>query len=333
MRARFGSFNTFNLVLPGVRFHQTMEYSPEDYAMKVNWMANQLLQMDADLVGFQEVFHQKALEEVLKKSGIYEGAKVLLPFENGVDPRVALVSRYPVISSEGIVKFPKEVRLSIEGVEIPIQEFKRPVLKAIVRLPNGKNMVVFVAHFKSKRPHIEDESKRFDFTEIARGEVHSLIHRSLESVALRALVLQEIENTRTPVVVMGDLNDSTSSVTTQILMGSAPKSHYPLKVKLRIWDTLLYSTTRLLVRKGFQDIYYTHLHDGSSECLDHVLVSEEFVEDNPKHIGSLEYVKILNDHLLDGNLTGEGMPCWQSDHGQVVASFRLEENPLPSKPL
>jgi hypothetical protein len=60
---------------------------------------------------------------------------------------------------------------------------------------------------------------------------------------------------------------------------------------------------------------------GHHDSLDHILVSQEFVRQNPRRLGYVEYVKVFNDHLIDQTLSHDKIPKWQSDHGQVVITM------------
>ena len=60
------TFNVKNLIGPDQEYYQYMTYTPEEYAWKQDWMANQIFSMDADIIGFQEIFTQDALENVLE---------------------------------------------------------------------------------------------------------------------------------------------------------------------------------------------------------------------------------------------------------------------------
>ena len=62
------SFNVKNLIGPDKEYYQFQTYTPEEYAWKEDWMADQLLTMDADIVGFQEVFEEDALRSVLAET-------------------------------------------------------------------------------------------------------------------------------------------------------------------------------------------------------------------------------------------------------------------------
>ena len=87
---------------------------------------------------------------------------------------------------------------------------------------------------------------------------------------------------------------------------------------------LLYRVQDIQTRRSQRDVYYTHIHKGHFESLDQIMVSEEFVVQNPRRIGRVEYVRVFNDHLIDDTLSSEALPVWQSDHGQVVVSIELE---------
>ena len=62
------SFNVKNLIGADKEYYQFQTYTPEEYAWKEDWMADQLLTMDADIVGFQEVFEEDALQAVIAET-------------------------------------------------------------------------------------------------------------------------------------------------------------------------------------------------------------------------------------------------------------------------
>lgn len=55
------SFNVKNLIGADQEYYKFQTYTPEEYAWKADWMADQLLALDADVVGFQEIFEEAAL--------------------------------------------------------------------------------------------------------------------------------------------------------------------------------------------------------------------------------------------------------------------------------
>jgi len=155
------------------------------------------------------------------------------------------------------------------------------------------------------------------------GHALSLLHRAAEAAALRCIVVDEMQNSHRPVIVIGDLNDTVHSVTTEIITGTPPWPKLPIAVKHEIWETLLWSTNEVQVRASDRDVTYSHIHNGRYEVLDHVMVSQEFVRSNPDHLGYVQYLQIFNDHLIDSTLSDEWQDPTQSDHGQVVANIRL----------
>ncbi len=62
------SFNVKNLIGADKEYYQFQTYTPEEYAWKEAWLAEQLLSMDADIVGFQEIFEEDALRAVVKET-------------------------------------------------------------------------------------------------------------------------------------------------------------------------------------------------------------------------------------------------------------------------
>jgi len=61
------SFNVKNLIGPDQEYYEFQSYTPEEFAWKEDWMADQLLSMDADIIGFQEVFEEAPLRELVRE--------------------------------------------------------------------------------------------------------------------------------------------------------------------------------------------------------------------------------------------------------------------------
>ncbi len=67
-RFTIASFNVKNLIGADKEYYEFQKYTPEEYAWKQDWMADQLLTMDADIVGFQEIFEEDALKDVIAEA-------------------------------------------------------------------------------------------------------------------------------------------------------------------------------------------------------------------------------------------------------------------------
>ncbi|MEP2028482.1 MAG: endonuclease/exonuclease/phosphatase family protein [Paracoccaceae bacterium] len=62
------SFNVKNLIGADKEYYKFQIYSREEYAWKQDWLADQLLTMDADIVCFQEIFEEEALQNVIAEA-------------------------------------------------------------------------------------------------------------------------------------------------------------------------------------------------------------------------------------------------------------------------
>ncbi|QUJ75427.1 endonuclease/exonuclease/phosphatase family protein [Sulfitobacter albidus] len=70
-----GSFNVKNLIRADREYYRFHSYTPEEYAWKRDWLADQLVTLDADIVGFQEIFEEEALSEVISLADRYGEAQ------------------------------------------------------------------------------------------------------------------------------------------------------------------------------------------------------------------------------------------------------------------
>ncbi|KJE97055.1 endonuclease/exonuclease/phosphatase [Capsaspora owczarzaki ATCC 30864] len=329
MLLRVGQFNLLNLVKENVKFYCGEMYTKEQVDLKVNWIAQQLRHMKSDILGFQEVFHEEVLRRAIAQSGIYSADTQLILFgAEGSGPRVGLLSRYPVVDTEEIHEFPPESLIEIDSHIIPVKKFYRPVLRCVVRLPTGDLVTVFCLHLKSQRPMV-DSAHRHDLKAKAIGQAKSLVIRAAESAAVRCILVTEMRNNARPVIVCGDLNDVVHSVTTEIVTGTPPFKNMKFEQKEQIWDALLWSTNEVQVRQSDRDVTYSHIHNGRYLVLDHILVSQEFVRTNPNRIGYVQFLTILNDHLIDETMSDDGPDVTTSDHGQVVAVIKVYDAAHP----
>ena len=342
MRNQFAvaTFNLLNFHDPQTPFYDKEGYTLAQYNQKCDWIAHQLDNLDADIVGFQEVWSEKALVDAVRRSSKMAGAQVVMAPGAGPGnglPKVGIVSRLPLVGSvESIKDIPASLALDLPG---PVQPnlpaeprkhalFSRPILKAQFNLSAAHEspqlLTVFVLHLKSKRPNayevmVNGEQLKEDLDDAAteaRASLRSLIMRGIEATAVRSLVLQTISHTNTPTLVLGDFNDSADSVTTEIITGRSA----PFDKAGR--DTALFNAADLTYRhKMTRDVTYSHVHQDDPGTLDHVLVSEEFLPNSKFSQFVVQKVDYFNDHLNERDpLT--------SDHGVVRVKFR--SNVMPS---
>ncbi|VXC55609.1 endonuclease/exonuclease/phosphatase family protein [Massilia sp. 9I] len=317
---RFATFNTFNLAPPGMRCYENLEpCSPEEYEAKLDWTAHQIDLLNADVIGFQEIFSQATLREVLSRTRRYREA-VHLGFDPDPDaprltPSVALVSRLPVISAgHALTLFPDSVSMP-PGSRDP-DRFTRAPLHAEVELAPGITIDVVVVHLKSRRPDYRASDTGEDPNLYALACLRSLIRRGTEATALRVLLTDMARDKQRPRIVLGDFNDVADSVTTEIVLGEGA----PLAERM-------FDAARLHIHQdNLRNVGFSIVHESRHSTIDHILVSQEFNPALPHAIGEVVDVVYLNDHL---NL---GLPE-ASDHGQVLARIRLYPQPGQFKRL
>ena len=319
---RFATFNVLNLALPHSRFYSNQEpYSIAQYDAKINWLAQQLDRLDADVIGLQEIFSQAALSDVLARTRNYRDAHQIgfdpqpgftddgLPA--ALTPSVALISRLPVLSAPlAHHTLPRGLSVVPPGAAQPMTRFTRPILQVELGLPGRRSIQVFVAHLKSKRPDWLTAEAEIASYQLGIATLRSLFRRGTEALGLRYLVTDQLHAARVPVAVLADFNDVADAVSTQMVMGSDARGGNPV-------DARLYDALQLQPGRGAHyGVDYTHLHDGVYETIDHILLSEEFQRGSKHAIGEVLEVHYLNDHVSQ-HLSAA------SDHGQVLVRVRL----------
>jgi endonuclease/exonuclease/phosphatase family metal-dependent hydrolase len=237
-RVTFASCNLFNINLPRLSVYSDRDgWDQEAYDKKVAWTEQMINTVDADVWGFQELWHARALKDVFNEVEL-EGEHALLVSPGHVGESIvctgAVREDIQVDEPEWIHNSPEKFRLGsggddpqTGGIAVSIQSFSRPVLHFRVKpRANGKTVSVYVAHFKSKAPskiYLEDwyRSDKNYYTRYssALGAAASTIRRTAEAGALPMMLTEEMKGNESPVVVLGDLNDSQHSNTINILTG------------------------------------------------------------------------------------------------------------------
>ena len=64
---KVATFNVRNLISAGVTYYNTNRYSEAAYDRKVDWLAEQLYRMDADVVCLQETFDEAPLVDLMSR--------------------------------------------------------------------------------------------------------------------------------------------------------------------------------------------------------------------------------------------------------------------------
>lgn len=335
----FTTFNLYNLNQPGLpMYNDAKGWSPEVHARKIDWTARMLRDMQADVFGFQELWHGESLELALHAAGLDATYTALVPPDHAGQRIVcagAVLTDILVGEPRWIDSFPAEFVLRSKGddpqtdeMAVNITRFSRPVLRFNIRpRAQGPEVSVYVAHFKSKGPTRIYREGWYDKAihgpnAEAIGSALSTIRRTAEVTALRMMLTAEMKGTDRPVVVIGDLNDGQQSNTLNIL---TLQPRFLTALAEGGGDIDLYAAQTLQQYRSQTDVYYTHVYQDTRDSLDHILVSQEFYDNSRKRIWAFDGLTIANDHLNDDGHkeTGTG------DHGVVRANFKY----MPAKAI
>ena len=314
-------------------------WSQEEYNKKIDWTARVVKEVQADVFGFQELWHADALADVFEAAGLAGQYDLLAPGDDDPVPAdgtkivcAAAVKKgllVPTEQPQWIADFPDDFLLQADGdeqspkIKVELSGFHRPVLTFQIQPHEDEPAVhVYISHLKSKSPAriwgdawYRDDEETYKPHAKHLGSALSTLRRTAEAAGLRWILTEKLKGTVTPVVVMGDLNDGQHSNTLNVIT-EQPKFLTTLSNGGR--DNALYSAQALQQLRSLRDVYYTHVYQDVRESLDHVLVSEQFYDMSKKRIWAFDGLTIINDHLNEHNhkQTGTG------DHGVVVVNFK-----------
>jgi len=328
------TFNLYNLNEPGLPLYTDEDgWDSEAYERKIAWTAHQLQLLRSDVFAFQELWHAGSLRRAVRAAGLDGEYDVLVPDDaDGRRIVCAAIARKGLLQGRArwIHDFPDGFVLRSAGddpqtpaIDIGIKGFSRPLLHFRIR-PRSKSPAihVYVCHLKSKAPaalYREDwfnaGRDRYGKHAQGMGAAISTIRRTAEAAALRFLLTERMKGSDTPVMVLGDVNDGVYSNTINIL---TEQPRYLVGDALGGRDNALYATQTLQEYRDTRDVYYTHVHQGIRESLDHILVSEQFYDNSRKRLWLFKGMTVNNDHLNFDNQKEVGT----NDHGVIRAVFQ-----------
>lgn len=307
-------------------------------------------------------YHRRAIFDRLAfarypKDGVYFAPNAFDGSPGSRRPGVAILSRF------GFADTPRVIQILDTPVTVPLRDLggedggfykisalSRPLL--VARVPIGDHTVtVFNCHLKSKlgefpRPDGTDFAPEADLTAYdpagrALGALRSALRRMAEAWVLRREILAELHQNR-PVIVMGDFNDGEHAVSSEIISGETPFKNYAWMLRhdakhradrytdeenRTITEAIecvrLHSAEKQFVRKSLRDMVYTASFGGVFESIDQIFMSRHFLPNWSGTIGEMEYFSVLNDHLTDGSHPEAPYNKLASDHGQIMAHFRM----------
>jgi endonuclease/exonuclease/phosphatase family metal-dependent hydrolase len=303
------------------------------YQRKLRLLADVIEQLDPDVVALQEVGGEdgdEPLDDLQQALGGSHPHRALSAFRDGRDIQVAFLSKHTVDDREDVVNFPPGPALEIHDLDEagnpkPIDRMGRGALRVRVT-KDGLTVDLITAHLKSKlltfpggrfTPH--NEGERAQVAGIA------LMRRMAEAVTLRIWVNELLgAGNRTPLLLLGDLNDVPEAQTSLILNGP-PGSEI---------DTLGFNRkdkgdpARLFNLAPIPPAdRVSRTHRGRGELIDQILASVEFFpvgNDGRRQLP--EFVSHID--LVDGLPSVGENPVEREeevapDHAPVTATFNL----------
>ncbi|MCD6252369.1 MAG: endonuclease/exonuclease/phosphatase family protein [Psychrobacter sp.] len=324
--------NLLNLANPNrIYYDNAPAYTDKEYQHKLRGISDLLAKAHADIIAVQEVWDSKALEALAVSLG-FQPEHVVIPLASNESaspytqgkgaqhtPAVGIISRFKQLESRLLEDVVPKAVIDIPDIG-PYQRFNRPPLLLRVNA-YGQPITIITAHLKSKRAFfLRDENgallEDMDDPNIrVRAKLRSLCMRAAEAASIRLSIIERLHHTREPLILLGDMNDVTGSVTTQ-LMSETGEVNYDKSMR----DVALFDAARIQARYGWmKDVAYTHIYQGMPEVIDQLFVSEEFLPDSKFSLGRVERVDYFNDHLK-----------WDYadrviDHGIIRAHIKLND--------
>ena len=322
--------NLLNFANPNrIYYENAPAYSDNEYQHKLRGITDLLAKAHADIIAVQEVWDSHALEALAVALG-FEPEHVVIPLASNdkaspytqgkgaqQTPAVGIITRFEQLESTLLEQIEPKAVIDIPDIGL-YQRFNRPPLVLRVNA-FGQPITIVTAHLKSKRAFfLRDENGQLledmdDPNIRVRAKLRSLCMRAAEAASIRMSIIQRLHHTREPLILLGDMNDVTGSVTTQ-LMSETGEVNYDKSMR----DVALFDAARIQARYGWmKDVAYTHIYQGMPEVIDQLFVSEEFLPDSKFSLGQVERVDYFNDHLK-----------WDYadrviDHGIIRAKIKL----------
>ena len=304
------------------------------YQRKLELLAEVIGRLAPDVVALQEVGgknSEEPLEDLQQALGGSHPHRALSAFRDGRDTQVAFLSKHAVDEREDVVNFPEGPALDIHDLDEagnakPIERMGRGALRVRVT-KDGLTVDLITAHLKSKlltfpggRFAPRDEGERAQVAGIA------LMRRMAEAVTLRIWVNGLLGgDDRTPLLLLGDLNDVPEAQTSLILNG--PPGSEICTPGFNIPDVGDAARLFNLAPTIPPAERVSRIHRGRGELIDQILASMEcFPEGDDGHRQLPEFVSHID--VAGGLPSVEENPVEREedvapDHAPVTASFEL----------
>jgi endonuclease/exonuclease/phosphatase family metal-dependent hydrolase len=311
------TWNLENLFRPGSSYGPSTEAT---YHKKLDHLASEVLDAAPDVLAVQEVGQPEALEDLRSRLG--PGWTSLLSSQpDGRGIRVGFLAKVSAAdASEAVTFAPALAPVQIGDVDATlftsVGQMSRGVLAARFHL-HGTDVWCVTAHLKSKLlTYPGGRFYPFDENERARYAAYALFRRTAEAATIRTVVNSLMDHhPERRVMVMGDLNDTQTAATTQLLngpegsqIGTAGYSRPDAGDRCRLWN---------LAALIAPERRFSRVTEGVEELIDHILVSHRLVQ-------GVEAVDARVAHLANvGTDPRLRSTATSSDHAMVIAKVTL----------
>ncbi len=338
------SYNLYQFAEPGTFWYEIDNdntYNDEQWAEKRAFIRARMNEMDADIIGFQEVFSTDAFKALLEAEGYDVRILRDTPFELGpngeqiwLGPNLALASRFPIRDARILRATPE---IEPDGLLAEDFDYRRGVIEAEIDVPGlAEPLVVYNCHFKSQGAFVDSDAVadlpdwparfRKHLRDRALLDANQVIRRAGEAMMLYEHVMNRIEaNPAQPIAVVGDLNDDPESFTLRILtqnerlanIAGRSYSHLEPAERAPRFTWQLYSAAGLAPSQA-ASATPTHVTWNHSSVLDYVLVSNALNPRNPNAVAHVTQYDVFNQHHIE-----ETDRLVSSDHAPVRARIEV----------
>ena len=335
MKIRVGTFNLFQFVEPPYSWYEKKDkFTQEQWIEKKTWIKEQITLMNCDVIGFQEVFSQKALKDLCKELGFEYFVTVDTPKVHEkndliyISTTVALASKYPISNIKNVkTHMPSVKKHYLKGKF----KFARTPIKADITLENQETITIYVCHLKSNR---ENEFEYIFKEEHSLEQKNEQVQKALKENFSKSLKQRLCEASslffdmkklkEKPYILLCDLNDRLHSITIDALSNN--KYHDENRKETFILKDAYYEHERKIYNPHPEQKEIkreaTSYYIGKGNVLDFIFISNTFSKKNKDSIANVENYEIFNKHIEE-NHDGSIL---KSDHAQVVCQLNFKKN-------
>ncbi|MCG6210833.1 endonuclease/exonuclease/phosphatase family protein [Vibrio furnissii] len=317
MQVRFATANLFNYLAPPNAFYEFNNiYEQTQWQQKQRWLSQRLTALNADVIGFQEVFSPHALRDQVAALGYPYFEVIDTPHVSDdyiySSPVVGIASRFPLSEVAA-------VEASLDGFH-----FHRKPLRATLNHPALGQVDVYVVHFKSQRPMLHEpisDTLVDAWQQELQGRWQSAMQRGQEAHLLHQAIVQRKQQRQHPVVLMGDFNQVLSSMEFAALRATH-RFRQPETCRPLIPYHLLDSWT-LFSHSGDEQRQPTHYTGAAGQVLDYILLSSEFSRDADYPIALVSDYHVEDQHLINPHFDTDR---FASDHALVSVTVECAKS-------